>query len=64
MRANQHVVEVHADDDLMQDPCGVHAQSALGFGAMALGRIGTVGFDCGVQGGDQADTGFEEPLIQ
>lgn len=62
MGPDQHVVEVHADDDLVQAPCGVDAEPAFGFGAMTFRRI--IAWHSGIQCGDQPDSGFEQALIQ
>ena len=64
VRADQEVVEVHPGHGGVQLPCGVPPQPALGFHARSLGSFGAVGLVVGVQPGDQAEPGLEQPLIQ
>ncbi len=63
MRADQEVVEVHADDGVMQRPGDVDAQAALGLGAVAFRRLGILCDLRGVQVGNQSEPGLEQPLV-
>ena len=64
VRADEEVVEVHPGDDLVQLPCGVPPQPALGFRTRSLGSFCAVGLVVGVQPGDQPEPGLEQPLGQ
>ena len=62
--SDQEVLQVHSGHSGVQVAGGVPPQPLLGVDAGAFGGLLVVAVMLGVQGGDQAEAGVEEPLIQ